>query len=475
LTDKVIVAIGGAYEFDHATDAVETYDVASNSWDSVLSFPNLPSAREMIACSEWRGKIVCTGGYNSQQGGYQSGSKADAWMLDTTLSNPAWTTLSPLQTARREHTLVISSAGVAYAIGGASGSTEYRSTESLNLEDAGGSWQAAGDLPSTVAARDPYSIAIGEEVYALFFVKSGATHNPHLLHYSTLSGGWKTVVDYNTDSFAAFAQTHAPVPTNAQGASITHRRGSMYWLFSTGTAATPVFVIMPVYPDNLVHRFDFSSTSNVELSLDGSAVESFVDARANANDMQVFGSPKYVQNAIAGLNAINFTTNGMYLQFTAIGGSAPEIFVVYRVLSYRELGSVFTHSANNVGSFGFGTYGQGSSDKIGLASSSGVPFASVDAAYDSWHLINIYFGASNDGFVSIDDGASYDSFSTVGKYDHGSMTNVQIGGASFRTPHDVPNLIGEVWVFDSQLSSTQRDWVTNSLISKWNLDHQDSS
>ncbi|OUS41693.1 hypothetical protein BE221DRAFT_216044 [Ostreococcus tauri] len=217
------------------------------------------------------------------------------------------------------------------------------------------------------------------------------------------------------------------------------------------------------YPSSLAHRFDFSET--VETS--GDVVTSFADATGKATDVQVVGSPTYARHVQAGLNAINFTANGQYLQFTADGGSEPEVFIVYRVLAYAELGVIFTHATGSTGSYGFGTSQMGAANKIGLSASDGSAFASVNASYDAWHVADVYFGSS-DGFVDIDNGTSAVDFQTSGKYTANTLTNVMIGGAAF-DGHHVPNLIGEVLVFNAKLSDADRARVRAALMSKWDV------
>ena len=220
-------------------------------------------------------------------------------------------------------------------------------------------------------------------------------------------------------------------------------------------------------PSSLAHRLDFSDASSVGVSSDGT-VTSFADARGNGTSLQVIGTPTYVKNVIFDLNAINFTADGMYLQFSGAGGAQPEVFIVYRVLAYRPAGTVFTHATGMTGSYGFGTYGQGVVDKVGVASSAGAVMASTTASYDAWHLANVYFGANGDGFVNIDNGTSVDSFSTAGKYTANAMTNIQIGGAVFGS-HDVPNLVGEMLIFDEKLSDDDRRKFSTILMKKWDI------
>jgi len=228
----------------------------------------------------------------------------------------------------------------------------------------------------------------------------------------------------------------------------------------------PGTCVETAYPSSLVHRLDFSTEDGVETTGD-SVVTGFVDAQGIATDIQVVGAPTYVKNVQAGLNAINFTSDGIYLQFTASGGSQPEVFIVYRVLTYKSGGLIFSHATGMSGSYGVGTYQQGQADRIGMAASRGGSFAGADAPYDSWHVANVYFGSS-DGFLNIDDGASVTTFATSGQYTADALTNVQIGGAVFGG-HDVPNLIGEVLIFDEKLSDETRKWFTRSLMNKWGL------
>jgi surface protein len=220
-------------------------------------------------------------------------------------------------------------------------------------------------------------------------------------------------------------------------------------------------------PSSLAHRLDFSDASSVGVSSNGT-VTSFADARGNGTLLQVIGTPTYVKNVIFDLNAINFTADGMYLQFSGAGGAQPEVFIVYRVLAYRPAGTVFTHATGMTGSYAFGTYGQGVVDKVGVASSAGAVMASTTASYDAWHLANVYFGANGDGFVNIDNGTSVDSFSTAGKYTANAMTNIQIGGAVFGS-HDVPNLVGEMLIFDEKLSDDDRRKFSTILMKKWDI------
>ena len=217
------------------------------------------------------------------------------------------------------------------------------------------------------------------------------------------------------------------------------------------------------YPSSLAHRFDFSET----VQTSGDVVTSFLDATGKATDVQVVGSPTYARHVQAGLNAINFTANGQYLQFTADGGSEPEVFIVYRVLAYAELGVIFTQATGSTGSYGFGTSQMGAANKIGLSASDGSAFASVNASYDAWHVADVYFGSS-DGFVDVDNGTSAVDFQTSGKYTANTLTNVMIGGAAF-DGHHVPNLIGEVLVFNAKLSDSDRARVRAALMSKWDV------
>ena len=157
----------------------------------------------------------------------------------------------------------------------------------------------------------------------------------------------------------------------------------------------------------------------------------------------------------------------MYLRFTGNGGAQPEVFLVYRVLAYKVSGLIFSHATGLTGSYGFGTYGQGAANKVGLMSSAGSVFASVNASYDAWHVADVYYGSS-DGFVDVDNGTSAANFQTSGKYTASALTNIQIGGAAFPN-HDVPNLIGEVLIFNAKLSDADRARVRAALMSKWGL------
>lgn len=221
------------------------------------------------------------------------------------------------------------------------------------------------------------------------------------------------------------------------------------------------------YPSSLVHRLDFSEDRFVETT-NGGVVTSFTDVAGKASNVQVFGSPTYERRVHAGLNGIKFSSDGSYLSMTAVGGGQPEVFVVYRVLEYKDKGLILSHAGSTVASYGFGTYSQGGVGKVGVVRSSGASLASVDAAIEKWHVANVYYGKT-DGFVDIDDGASTDTtLNTASKFNANALTKIQIGGSKF-AGHDVSNVVGEVLVFDSKLSNADRASVRKRLMSKWDV------
>ena len=218
-----------------------------------------------------------------------------------------------------------------------------------------------------------------------------------------------------------------------------------------------------VYPSSLVHRLDFSEDGFVETT-GGGVVTSFTDVTGKATNLQVFGSPTYERRAHAGLNGVKFSSDGAYLSMTAVGAQEPEVFVVYRVFEYKDKGLIFSHAGSTVASYGFGTYAQGSVGKIGVVRSSGALLATADATTEKWHVANIYFG-NTDGFVDVE---SIDSFDIAGKFDANALAELQVGGSEF-AGHDVSNVIGEVLVFDSKLSDSDRASVRQRLMSKWDV------
>ena len=215
-------------------------------------------------------------------------------------------------------------------------------------------------------------------------------------------------------------------------------------------------------PDSsLTHWFDFSSFrtyGNTQLD----TISSFTDIMGNSTSHSVRGNVQYKLAVKSGLNAIymNEVYAACYFN-TAKVGRNPELFMAYRVVSTPTISGVNFGDRGN--GYGFGTYKQ-SADYIGTMASSGALIQSAHAPYANWHVANVYYGDS-DGFISIDGGATV-SFGISGAYSASSLTQPHIGAYDY-VHHWNENYVGEVVIFNSRLSSSERSTVTTLLMNKW--------
>ena len=218
----------------------------------------------------------------------------------------------------------------------------------------------------------------------------------------------------------------------------------------------------------LAHWFDFSR-------LGESPIESLVSSDVNdlkdgATDVEVVGTVKFepdVQNGLGGVYFDKPPTTSRTIRFrSSLLGRNPEVFVVYRVLSYSDNGVIIGDVGNG---YGFGTYRAGDGF-VTVARSSGTVMVKVSANYSTWHLAHLYFGESeSDGFLQVDSGEKH-YFGISGKYVTSTHSRPEIGafsGDSF--DHMVEQYVGEVAYFSGALSEEQRTDVTKALMAKWGL------
>jgi hypothetical protein len=219
---------------------------------------------------------------------------------------------------------------------------------------------------------------------------------------------------------------------------------------------------------SLVHWLDFSSIETYG-NADLSKLTSFVDAMGNMAEATVNGNVGYKVKANGDLNAIYVNASKTALTFkTSKAGKNPEIFLAYRVISQtsENQGILFNNDVANSGGYAFGSYKQ-DTDYVGTIDVAGERMTSKYARYSEWHVANIFFGeASTDGFLEIDGGGK-ESFGISGKYQAAALTLASIGGSSLSTNHHAENYIGEVLIFNAELTADHRSLVRSYLLDKW--------
>jgi surface protein len=224
----------------------------------------------------------------------------------------------------------------------------------------------------------------------------------------------------------------------------------------------------------LKHWFDFSDTDEYGSS-ELTKIPSFADKMGNSASHAVNGNVQYKVDVQNGLNEISIESDKTALTFASTSaGRNPEVFLAYRVVC--QCTRISNHLATDISAgvvfgdqnngYGFGTYRE-NVNSVGMTSTSGTPFKSLSASYDEWHVANIYYGETSDGFLSIDGAATTSYFGISGKYVASSLSSVAIGGITFADKHNVDHYVGEVLIFESKLTDTERDTVTGELMCKW--------
>ena len=216
------------------------------------------------------------------------------------------------------------------------------------------------------------------------------------------------------------------------------------------------------------HWIDLSSMKHVQTAEDTNVLTSFSDKLNNTASTSVFGAPKYIttDSPFGVNNFVDFTDEESRVYFEGDGGAYPEVFIVYNVLEFVPRGSLFGDTDNG---YGFGLLPDAPGDDIVcMGSAAGPILAQVDGAiFGRWHVANVLFGQEN-AFITIDGGAT-DTFAGIdGKYSADNLKRVTIGGVPWAN-HHVPNLMGEVLIFNSTLDEDSRGLVTDCLVSKWGV------
>ena len=139
MVDGKIYVLGGKIYNDEgyqaATDRVDVYDPAADSWQQMAA---MPTARERNAAAVVSGKIYVSGGVNT------SGEPSDAFEAYDPATN-TWATLASLSEVRVDHASAAFN-GKLYVFGGyAPGADRMDLVEVYS--PASNSWARAADMP----------------------------------------------------------------------------------------------------------------------------------------------------------------------------------------------------------------------------------------------------------------------------------------------------------------------------------------
>ena len=145
VVDGKIYVVGGEIDDDEgevvATDRVDMYDPAADSWQQMAA---MPTARSSHAAAVVDGKIYVSGGLAA------SGNESDALEAYDPVAD-TWTTLATLSKARADHASVAFN-GKLYVFGGFS-SAAAAAARGMDLDlvevysPASNSWASAADMP----------------------------------------------------------------------------------------------------------------------------------------------------------------------------------------------------------------------------------------------------------------------------------------------------------------------------------------
>ena len=212
----------------------------------------------------------------------------------------------------------------------------------------------------------------------------------------------------------------------------------------------------------LQHWFDFSDHKLVGVT-NASVVSAFTDKTGNARSSTLYGSPTYVHDRELGLGYVSFDTDGERLRFTGSGGAHPEVFVAFHIDAFSPRGTIFGDANDG---YGLGLLPEApGDDAVCMGSSAGDVLARASAPFRRWHVAHMSFGSSA-SFLRID-GSSEVAFDGIdGNYTASNLSDIAIGGVPSANRH-VPNLIGEVMIFDTALNEAQRGAVSDYLTTKW--------
>ena len=162
-------------------------------------------------------------------------------------------------------------------------------------------------------------------------------------------------------------------------------------------------LINPARVPALKHWVNFSTYATEDVD----SISNFADKMESATNLQVTGTVKFVSQVQNGLGAVYFhndisSTEARGLRFeTSQLGRNPEVFVVFRVLTYGASGVIIGDYDNG---YGFGTYRAGDGH-VTVPRTNGGILVSTAINYSSWHVADVYFG-EDDGFLKVDNSDS---------------------------------------------------------------------
>ena len=141
VVDGKIYVLGGEIDDDEgepvATDRVDVYDPAADSWQQMAA---MPAAKYGHSAAVLDGKIYASGGFTT------SGEISDALEAYDPVAN-TWTTLASLSLARMHHASAVVH-GKLYVFGGCS--SDGRMDQVAVYNPASNSWASAASLPASL-------------------------------------------------------------------------------------------------------------------------------------------------------------------------------------------------------------------------------------------------------------------------------------------------------------------------------------
>ena len=189
---KVYTVTGDIHHVDNPTDAVEIYDLATDTWSAG---PSYPLALSTVQCAIHQSVIVCAGGYKS------NAFYAYAYKLNLASSNPAWERLPNLLDSRTLHGIAAAN-GYFYVIAGYCSHSCYASTVEVLDVNNPTSWLSTSE--NTPDARlTPLCTSTSGKIYCIGGVTASGGFTTRTVEHSYLVAdavnpiiSWTTV---NTD------------------------------------------------------------------------------------------------------------------------------------------------------------------------------------------------------------------------------------------------------------------------------------
>ena len=162
---KVYTIAGDTYHVNNPTDAVEIYDLATDTWSAG---PSYPIALVGLECAIYQSVVVCAGGYTS--GTFY----ANAYTIDLASTNPAWGSLPSLSDSRVNHGIAAAD-GYFYVIAGYCDHNCYASTiEVLDINNPTSWLSTSANTPDARLA--PLCTSTSGKIYCIGGVVFSGTY-----------------------------------------------------------------------------------------------------------------------------------------------------------------------------------------------------------------------------------------------------------------------------------------------------------